>query len=109
MQSQTTRQRRIEQQLSQQLNPSWLEVIDESHQHNVPAGAESHFKLVIVSDHFDGLGLLQRQRRVNAILAYEFNQGLHALAMHCYNTEQWQSRGGAPASPACLGGSALEK
>jgi len=39
-----------------------LEVINESHKHNVPEGAESHFNVVIVSSAFEGKKLLTRHR-----------------------------------------------
>ena len=40
----------IENKLNDDLNPWFLEVINESPNHNVPDGAESHFKIVIVSE-----------------------------------------------------------
>ncbi|MGL5236711.1 MAG: BolA/IbaG family iron-sulfur metabolism protein, partial [Plesiomonas shigelloides] len=51
--------------------PLHLDVINESHRHNVPAGSESHFKVVLVSDAFCGQRLLARHRAVNAALAEE--------------------------------------
>lgn len=48
------------------------EVINESHMHSVPKGAETHFKVVVVSDQFDGLSLLQRHREVNTVLQGSF-------------------------------------
>ena len=44
----------IQVKLQQQFEPNFLEVINESHQHNVPEGSESHFKVVIVSQQFIG-------------------------------------------------------
>lgn len=86
--------------------PSVLEVIDESGNHSVPAGSESHFKVVIVSDGFAGQALVARHRAVNAALADELRAGLHALSILAYTPEQWRDRGGrVPASPPCLGGS----
>lgn len=38
----------------QVLQPQFLEVINESHKHNVPVGSESHFKVTIVSSEFNG-------------------------------------------------------
>ena len=38
----------------QSLQPQFLEVINESHMHNVATGSESHFKVTIVSDQFNG-------------------------------------------------------
>ena len=82
-----------------------LEVVNESNQHNVPPGSESHFKLVLVTDEFDGLALLARHRKVNALLADLLEGEVHALALHTYTPADWEKRfGGAPMSPPCLGG-----
>ncbi len=40
----------IEAKLRAAFDPMYLEVVDESYRHNVPAGSESHFKVVLVSD-----------------------------------------------------------
>lgn len=44
----------IEAKLVEAFEPAFLEVTDESYRHNVPAGSESHFKVVMVSDKFIG-------------------------------------------------------
>ena len=96
---------RIEQKLHQQLSPLFIEVIDESHRHNVPQGSESHFKVVLVAEGFHGQRLLQRHRTVNAILADELAGPVHALALHTYSPDEWQSNfGTVPMSPKCRGG-----
>lgn len=63
----------------QELAPIRLDVVNESHMHNVPANSETHFKLVIVSDNFDGLSLVARHRTVNKLLADQLQNGVHAL------------------------------
>jgi stress-induced morphogen len=60
-------------------NPVFLDVINESHKHNVPKGSESHFKVIVVSEEFEGLSLIKRHRAVNHTLAEELAQGVHAL------------------------------
>lgn len=45
--------------LTANLNPKHLDIINESFMHNVPAGSETHFKVVVVSDKFDGLPLIK--------------------------------------------------
>ena len=47
----------IEAKLRAAFDPVYLEVVDESYRHNVPAGSESHFKVVLVSDRFTGVKL----------------------------------------------------
>ncbi len=97
---------RIEQKLRTGFDPLHLDVADESHMHNVPAGAESHFRVVLVSAQFAGKPLVQRHRAVNQALAGELAGSVHALALHTMTPEEWFAKGGAaPASPPCLGGS----
>ncbi len=101
--SQTSMQEHLTQQLTLALEPSHLEVLNESHQHAGPA-AESHFKLVVVSDKFNDMRLLDRHRLINALFAEELNH-IHALAMHTYTSTEWARKNGAPESPQCAGGS----
>ncbi len=99
------RQERIERALDAAMPLAHLEVLDESGGHNVPDGAESHFKVVLVSQSFAGERRLDRHRRVNDVLADEFAGGMHALAVHPYTEEEWRARhGNAPMSPPCAGG-----
>lgn len=97
---------RIRDKLQNSLSPMHLEVVDESHMHSVPEGAESHFKVVAVSEQFAEHRLVGRHRLVNQALRGEFEAGLHALALHTWTPEEWFAKGGiAPDSPQCMGGS----
>jgi BolA protein len=94
----------IEQKLSAELEVDYLQVENESHLHNVAPGAESHFKVTIVSNAFDDQMLIKRHRAVNQILQQEMQQ-IHALALHTLTPQEWQERGGLVAdSPKCRGG-----
>ena len=98
-------QERIKEKLQEALSPIHLEVINESYMHNVPEGSESHFKVIVVSEQFEGLRLIGRHRAVNAVLAQELANDIHALAMHTYTQSEWQNLiDGAPVSPSCRGG-----
>ncbi|MEI6895395.1 MAG: BolA/IbaG family iron-sulfur metabolism protein [Colwellia sp.] len=96
----------IEQKLLNAFHASHIEVINESNNHNVPPGSESHFKVVIVADAFEGERLLKRHRIVNGILAEELAEKIHALALHTYTEKEWQAQyyNNTPISPNCLGG-----
>lgn len=101
-----TTQEIIQQKLQAAFSPMHLEVINESDNHNVPKGSESHFKVVLVSQAFEGESLLARHRQVNKVLADELQGGVHALALHTMSPEDWFNHGGTvPESPQCLGGS----
>jgi len=95
----------IEDKLTTAFDPAHLEVVNESGNHNVPDGSETHFKVVIVSESFEGERLIARHRRVNDALAEELAGPVHALAIHTYTAADWQKRfGNAPMSPPCRGG-----
>ncbi len=101
-----TVQERIQEKLTSALAPSHLDVENESRMHSVAPGSETHFKVVVVSDAFEGLGLVDRHRRVHAILADELKNGVHALAIRALTPSQWEKEApGAFKSPPCLGGS----
>ena len=98
---------RIQEKLSNALSPEHLDVENESRMHNVPPGSETHFKVLIVSAAFEGLGLVDRHRKVNEILASELKGGgLHALTMRTLTPSQWSKEAAESfKSPPCLGGS----
>lgn len=99
-------QRSIETKLQDALQPAHLEVMNESHMHSVPPGSESHFKVVVVSDRFEGQPLVARHKMINALLHHELQSGVHALSMQTLTPAEWARRGGrVPESPACRGGS----
>lgn len=66
--------------------PQSLRVIDESHLHAGHAGhrpgGESHFRIHIVSQAFQGKSRVARHRMINEALAAELGGGIHALAIH---------------------------
>lgn len=49
----------IKNKLQSMLEAKHLDIINESYMHNVLKGAETHFKVVVVSDKFDGLPLIK--------------------------------------------------
>ena len=99
------RQQLIIDRLQAALPLAYLDVVNESSQHSVPPGSETHFKLVVVSPAFAGLRAVARHQKIYGLLSDEMPKGLHALALHTYTPEEWDATGIAPASPACMGGS----
>lgn len=100
-----TVQETIEDKLRAGLEPSYLEVVNESHMHSVPPGSESHFKLVLVSERFAGTARVARHQMVNGLLADELSGPVHALSMQTHTADEWNARGGRViASPDCMGG-----
>ena len=66
-----------------------LDVIDESHQHaghmlhpgGVKPRGETHFRVKVQSPAFTGKSRIERHRMINAVLAQELADGVHALAI----------------------------
>lgn len=108
-----TVQSTIETKIREHFSPEELRVENESHMHGGPA-TESHFKLTVVADDFNGLSPVKRHQQVYGVLADELAGGVHALALHLYSPEEWQQRqdqgkAQAPLSPDCRGGSKHDK
>jgi BolA protein len=76
---------RITMKLTQGFSPAALQVIDESHHHAGHSGSrldgESHFRVVIVAEAFRGKSRVEQHRMVNAALADELKERVHALAI----------------------------
>ena len=101
----------IEKAMSVKISKLWapvqfLEIVNESYKHNVPKGSESHFKITVVSDVFDGKSPIQRHRLVNHALSEELKGSINALSISAKTTAQWTaSNGTTHETPNCLGGS----
>jgi BolA protein len=75
----------ITRRLTEALDPTHLQVIDDSEKHRGHAGhdprGESHFTVDIESPAFAGLSRVARQRAVNAALAELLKERVHALSI----------------------------
>ena len=92
--------------LNDSLQNEFIDVTNESHLHNTPPGAESHFKVVIVSGAFQGKLPVKRHQMIYGLLAEELREQIHALALHTYTPAEWQARNqSAPETPDCRAGS----
>ena len=74
------------------LNPQVLELVNESHMHGRPPGAETHFKLLVVSEKFQGLSRIDRQRMVNALVDFGREHGLHAFTQRTLTPQEWSEQ-----------------
>ena len=87
------RRSRITASLRELFDPVHIEVVDESHLHAGHPGAKSgggHFRVLIVSDRFEGESLVERQRLVYAALSDEMGPDIHALSMKTLTRNEWQ-------------------
>ena len=92
-------EQRIREKLAGALAPVHLEVVNESGQHNVPAGSETHFKVVVVSGAFAGKPRVAQHRMVFKAVDDELRGGVHALAVHTYGTPGAEPRSVPTAQP----------
>jgi BolA protein len=69
--------------------------------HAGPA-TDSHYKLILVSEAFEGLSKVKRHQRLYSILKDELAGPVHALALHLYTPQEWQAVN-VPDSPLCAG------
>lgn len=71
--------------LTRRFEPTFLEVIDESHRHQGHAGwreaGETHFRVRIATRQFEGKTRLAQHRAVMEALDAELKAGVHALVI----------------------------
>ncbi|MEZ5819090.1 MAG: BolA family protein [Hyphomicrobiaceae bacterium] len=83
-----TVEQQIREKLFVALEPSRLDVVNESHLHaghaSSPGTGESHFRLLIVSPRFVGQTRLARHRLVNDALGDLLRDRIHALAIKAF-------------------------
>lgn len=96
---------RIFETLSKALTPVHIEIDNESDMHSGPPNRETHFKVLVVSQAFEGQSRIDRQRRINDLLKSELESGLHALTQKTLTPTEWEKQKEALnfESPTCAG------
>ncbi|HPG24851.1 MAG: BolA family transcriptional regulator [Spirochaetaceae bacterium] len=87
----------LEARLRDALDATHVEVIDESHLHAGHAGARDgggHYRAVIVSERFAGLGRVKAQQLVFGVVRDWMGREIHALSMKTFVPDEWA--GSAP-------------
>jgi stress-induced morphogen len=74
----------IEANIKEKIGDCKIEIYDESSSHanhfdKISEQIPSHLKIVVISEYFNNMSLLQRHRVINDIMKSYFNEGLHAL------------------------------
>lgn len=77
---------KIEEKLAAAFQPQYLEVLNESHLHaghqeHFDGAGETHLRLRIIADAFTGMSRLERHRAINAVVAEELVDPVHAFAI----------------------------
>ena len=89
----TERAHAIAERLRSDLGASHVEVIDDSARHAGHPGAASgagHFRVLVVSDRFEGLQRVAKQRLVYRSLAELMDHEIHALQMQTLTPDEWR-------------------
>ena len=88
--SETNRIALIRECLEKTLNPSQLEIIDDSHLHagHSGHGGAGHFQVYIVSEEFNGVATLARHRLVYSALENLMQTEIHALSIKAQSPDE---------------------
>lgn len=85
---------KIEEKINAALAPIHLSIIDETWKHAGHAGAvpgKGHYILHVVSQQFEGINLLNRNRLVFDILKEEMVFGIHALSVKAQTPAEYSA------------------
>ena len=78
---------KIEKILKEKLDPTHLEVINESFMHNVEPGSESHIRVIAVSEMFKGLNLVKRHQAIYKEINEELAGPIHAINLTTFSPD----------------------
>lgn len=92
----------IESKIRQAFEVTYLDIENESHMHSGSA-EESHFKMSLVAEEFEGVSKVKRHQSVYKVLVEEMPQ-FHALALHTFSPKEWGQQPSVADSPLCKGG-----
>lgn len=97
--------------IEQTFEPEYFELENESHMHSVPPNSETHFRLLVVADVFEGKSRIDRSRLVNDFIKPYMAKGLHALSQRTFTPPEWDKVKDTfkMVSPECRGGSKWDK
>ncbi len=97
-----TLQSQIKKRIDACFSVNYLALENESHMHS-RGESESHFKMILVSNDFEGVSKVKRHQAVYKALS-ELMSAFHALALHTYTEQEWSEQSNVPVSPLCGGG-----
>ena len=95
----------IETKLMEGFAPERLRIDNDSKRHAGPA-TDSHYRVVIVAESFEGQNRVSRQRSVYSCLKEELAGPIHALQMKCLTPAEYEAADGEATlqAPPCGGG-----
>ena len=89
-----SRKERMESTLIQKFNPVKLEIINDSNNHSVKEGSETHFRLYIVSECFKNKTKVQTHQEIYKLFTNEMGEKhlnkLHSLSIYSYSPEEYE-------------------
>ena len=89
----------IERMLREQLDAEHVEVIDDSARHAGHAGAAEgagHYRVLVVSPRFEGVGRVTAHRMVYDLLRPALEGDIHALQLRTLTPAAWGAAAGGP-------------
>ncbi|MEE9314441.1 MAG: BolA family protein [Rhizobiaceae bacterium] len=83
--------KKLDEKMRKAFNPLSLEIINESHLHaghqpGFNGEGESHIRVRMIAEHFNGMNRVSIHRAINTICAEEIAAGLHALSIDVKGT-----------------------
>lgn len=94
---------KIKTNLTNNLKPVFLNIKNESSLHHGSHGTETHFRIEIVSEAFQGKKMIERHQSVQNILKNELVL-VKAFSLYTFTVEEWEvQKMKLSKSPACRG------
>ncbi len=87
---------KLEELLKKAFSPTFLRMVDESYKHvghpENMRNQEMLLDLLIVSENFTGMGMLERHRAIYTALRVGVDAPIHGITIRAYTPSEWASR-----------------
>ncbi|AAO27128.1 BolA [Buchnera aphidicola str. Bp (Baizongia pistaciae)] len=79
--------------LQKKINYEKLKIYNESKKHNITHNKNSHFKILIVSNYFINIDIIDRHRKIYSWLSiFFFKYKIKSLSIYAYTTLEWKNK-----------------
>ncbi|CAL4324088.1 DNA-binding transcriptional regulator BolA [Buchnera aphidicola (Thelaxes suberi)] len=92
---------KIEKKIKEKINVISLSINNESYLHN-NKNKQQHYKIVIISNQFNNITLIERHRTIYKILNNEFNKSIFSLNLYTFTLIEWKKKNSKIFSIPCL-------
>lgn len=77
--------------IKSKINIFYLKIYDDTNKHILKNNTKKHFRIIIVSEVFHNISLLNRHKKIYAIVRRYIPEKIYSLQINTYSVQEWIS------------------